>query len=210
MAIQARRALVLSVLALAWGCQKIVEELPTETVVVAPTQVPVVVVPVPVPTLPPSGPETGPNPSPPPPGPQPPGPPPPAPAPTPEPPQSPSGQGCRLPPGNGRGQCPRESPQFLGDMEAALDALIRQEPGIFDLNRTQGCSNCYYVRNVERYISRLPEMLIQRGFCARWDGEEIAVKNTNSFSEQYDILTSSGFIRRQGGSYRATCRPAWF
>ena len=208
MAIRARRALVPIVLAIAWGCQTIVEELPTTATVVAPgaAPIPVVVVPVPVPTPGPPGPEPAPNP-----GPTPgPGPVPTPPA-TPEPPQPPTGQGCRLPPGNGSGlNCPRLSPDFLGDIEAALDTLIKQEPGIFDLNRTQGCGNCYYVRNVQRYLSRMPDMLAQRGLCAKWDGEEMAVKNSNSFNEQFDILTSGGFIRRQGGSYRSTCRPAWF
>jgi hypothetical protein len=43
-----------------------------------------------------------------------------------------------------------------------------------------------------------------------WDGEELAVKKTNDFSDQYDILTFENFIRRDHGSYRATCTPAWF
>jgi hypothetical protein len=48
------------------------------------------------------------------------------------------------------------------------------------------------------------------GYCAFYDGEEMAVKNTNKFNDQYDISTSSGYIRRGDGSYRSTCWPAWF
>jgi hypothetical protein len=203
MAIRAQVALLFLTLAVAGGCQKIVEELPQRPTEVVPAPIPVVVVvvPVPVPTAPPEQPGPNPVPNAPNPG--------PAPAP-PAPPQPPTGTSCNLPPGNGSGHCPRTNPSFLGDVEAALDRLVAQEPGIFDLGRTQGCGNCYLVKNVQRYLARMPEMMAQRGLCARWDGEELAVKNSNAFNDQYDILTSGGFIRRQGGSYRATCRPAWF
>lgn len=201
--------LVAAVLAGAWGCQTIVEELPQRPTepVVAP--IPVVVVPVPVPE--PTG---GPGPAPP--GSTPaPAPPAPAPGPNPTPappaPAPPTGQSCRLPPGNGSGQnCPRQSPSFLGELEASLDQLVRQEPSLFDLNRTQGCGNCYLVRNIDRYVQRVAEVMTARGICSRFDGEELASKNSNSFNDQYDIITAQGFIRRQGGSYRATCYPAAF
>jgi hypothetical protein len=48
------------------------------------------------------------------------------------------------------------------------------------------------------------------GYCATNDGEELAVKNSNSFNDQYDIINSEGFVRRGAGSYRSTCYPAWF
>ena len=41
-------------------------------------------------------------------------------------------------------------------------------------------------------------------------GEEFAVKSSNSFNDQYDLMMADGHIRRQEGSYRGTCRPAWF
>jgi hypothetical protein len=209
MAIRARVPLVLLTLAVAGGCQKIVEEMPQQPTVVVPAVVPipVVVVPVPVPTAAP-GPPPAPAP----------GAPPPAPAPGPTPPPQtpqqpappPTGSGCGVPPSSVGGQCPRESPSFLGDVEAALDQLVRQEPSLFELGRTQGCETCYLVRNVDRYVSRVVDIMVQRGFCAKWDGEELNVKRGNGFSDHYDIITSGGYIRRQGGSYRATCRPAAF
>jgi hypothetical protein len=208
MAIRARAALVFLSLALAGGCQKIVEEMPQRPTEVAPiVPIPVVVVPVPVPTPVPGAPNPGPGPTPlpgtgPGPGPTP---------PPPEPPQPPTGQGCQLPPGSGSGRgCPRDSPSFLAEVESALDQLVRQEPGIFNLNRAQGCESCYQVDNVDRYVSRMVDLMAQRGLCAKWDGEELNVKRSNSFSDHYDIITSSNYIRRQGGSYRATCRPAAF
>jgi hypothetical protein len=37
--------------------------------------------------------------------------------------------------------------------------------------------------------------------------EELAIKQSNAFSEQWIIYTSTGFVRRR---YQATCTPAWF
>jgi hypothetical protein len=53
-------------------------------------------------------------------------------------------------------------------------------------------------------------LLNSGGRCARHDGEEIAIKASNDFSEQYDILLSSGGIRRGEGAFRAVCYPAAF
>jgi hypothetical protein len=184
------------------GCETITEEMPRRTGGNNPVSITPVVVPVPIPT--PVTPQPTPTPSTPAPG----------PGPTPQPsasPSPPTTQGCRLPAGTGSGaNCPRENPSFLADVEASLDQLVREEPSIFNLSRTQGCGNCYQVVNTQRYVTRLPQVLTQRGLCAIWDGEEVGVKNTNAFNDQYDIITAQGFIRRQGGSYRATCYPASF
>jgi hypothetical protein len=155
--------------------------------------IPVVVVPVPVPVPVPGTPlpVPGGTPS--------------SPSPT----NPPSSGSCSLPASRDNG-CDRTSPSFLGDVEAAIDQLIRTEPGLFNLNRTQGCGTCYEVLNQTRYVQQVAAMVRQRGLCSVYDGEELAVKSTNSFSDQYDILTAQGFIRREGGSYRSTCRPAAF
>jgi len=60
------------------------------------------------------------------------------------------------------------------------------------------------------YHHAVAAILIERGLCAKYDGEEMAVKNTNAFSDQYDIHLSSGHVRRGTGSYMVTCSPAWF
>ncbi|HET9316680.1 MAG TPA: hypothetical protein VFQ51_13885 [Vicinamibacteria bacterium] len=168
--------------------------------------IPVVVVPVPIPAPGPGSPQPAPGGSPTPgesPAPNVPGGPT---TPTPTPPTSGS---CSLPASHDSG-CSRTSPSFLGDVEAAIDQLIRTEPSLFNTGRTQGCGTCYEVQNPTRYVQRVAAIVSQRGLCSVYDGEELAVKNTNSFSDQYDILTAQNFIRRDGGSYRATCRPAAF
>jgi hypothetical protein len=104
-----------------------------------------------------------------------------------------------------------QSPSFLREVEAGMDQLIAQEPSLFDLRRTRGgCTNCYLVVNPDRYVARMVDMMTSRGLCAFYDGEELAVKNSNQFNDQYDILTADMHIRRQLGSYRSTCYPAWF
>jgi hypothetical protein len=120
----------------------------------------------------------------------------------------PTAAGCRLPKGPGTGfDCPRQSPAFLGDVQSSIKQLIQEQPDIFV---KRGCEDCYDVTDPGAFISGVLRQLGRRGFCAIHDGEEVAVKNTNDFSEQYDILSSSNAVRSGGESYRATCRPAWF
>lgn len=54
------------------------------------------------------------------------------------------------------------------------------------------------------------QSLIAKGYCSRFDSEEIVVKKQNGFSEQYDVFLGEGFVRRGLGIYRATCWPAAF
>jgi hypothetical protein len=182
------------------ACTTIREDLPQPTQPDAgpPTRLPVVVVPVPVPTpqTPAAPAAPGPTPSP---G-----------NPAPNPP--PTGQGCGVGRGNGSGQnCPRQQPSFLNDVESAMDQLVSREPQIFNLNKTlKGCANCYQVVNPDRYVQRMAQLMSERGLCGLHDGEELAVKRTNDFNDQYKIDTSDGFMRRGLGSYRSTCYPASF
>jgi len=137
----------------------------------------------------------------------------PAPAPNPTPtPDSPppSGGSCGLPPSNNPdAPCSMQSTSFLGQVEKAITQVTQQQPNLFDLNN-KVCENCYYVKNPGRFVSSVIANLNAMGLCAHYDGEELAVKDSNSFNEQFDILLSSGHVRRGGGSYRATCQPSWF
>jgi hypothetical protein len=180
------------------ACQSITEELPDQqqgpitpsTVATAPP--PLIIIPVPAATPPPA--TNNPNPT-----------NPTNPAPNP----GPSGT-CALPPGQFNENCSMQSQSFLGRVEAAIDEVIATDPGSFDKSRTRGCANCYFVTDPTRYVNRVAQAITKNGVCGYYDGEELAVKSSNSFNDQYDILTSDLFIRRQGGSYRSTCHPAWF
>lgn len=113
-------------------------------------------------------------------------------------------------PGTGNGiKCPKTTPVFLADVDDAIDTLAGQHPELFDFSSTRGAKG-WRVLDPIAYHEGVAAILTARGLCAIYDGEEIAVKRDNSFSEQYDIHLSTGHIRRGEGSYQATCRPAWF
>jgi len=178
------------------GCDAIRERLtPTEPTAATPKPAPIsipVILPKPAPTPVPPAPTPGPNPT---------------PAPTAPP---PAGGSCSLPPStNPNGPCTMGSNSFLGEVEQAITRVTEQQPGIFDFNNTK-CANCYYVKNPGKFTSAVVANLSAAGLCAFYDGEELGVKNSNSFNDQYDILVASGHIWRGPGSYRSTCRPAWF
>jgi hypothetical protein len=138
----------------------------------------------------------------------------PSPSPSPEatPPVSQGPPPCTLPHGTGSGQnCPRQISHYLPEVERSLDRLVARRPGIFDQHSYRGCGTCYLVKDTRAYIDgMIHELMTNEGVCAVWDGEEMAIKETNDFNDQFDILTFENFIRRDNGSYRATCSPAWF
>ena len=184
---------------LAAACHTITEELPQQPtqVVTGPAPIPVIVVPVPVltPTPPPAA---APTPA------------PPAPHPTPTP-APPSSRSCRLGDGNGSGNgCPMERARFQEDVERAIDNAIRNNPSLFDMSKDRCAQGCPFVRNTDGYWDAVTNEIRRLGYCATNDGKELAVKNSNSFNDQYDIINAEGFVRRGTGSYRATCYPAWF
>ena len=137
-----------------------------------------------------------------------------SPGPTPAPSASPTPSGsCRLPsmPECGKaegppgvfGCCREESAQlFASQVDAAITQLQRDRPSLFSGER---------VLDANAYVQGVAQVLEQRyGLCARQGGpeDEVGVKNSNSFSEQYDILFGNGTIRHNG--YTVTCRPARF
>jgi hypothetical protein len=185
--------------ALALGCHAIEERIPTEptaTPSIPPLSIPVIL-PKASPTPSPA-PAPAPNPS-------------PTPAPNPTPTPSPGGGGgCSLPPSNpSNPSCSMESGTMIGLVDQALTRTVQSRPDLFNLNDKK-CENCYYVKNVNGYVAEVQRQLAALGMCHIWDGEEIGVKRKNEFNEQYDILLASGHMRRGAGTYRSTCRPAWF
>jgi hypothetical protein len=183
----------------ALSCHTITEELPGQDTLVTPATVPVVpppVIVIPVPTVTPPPAPANPTPN--------------NPAPN-EPAPAPGSQSCPLPPGQFNENCSMQSQTFLARVEAAIDEVVRTDPQAFNLNRTRGgCPNCYQVVDPTRYVTRVAQAVTKNGVCGHYDGEELGVKSSNAFNDQYDILTSDLYIRRQAGSYRSTCRPAWF
>ena len=180
------------------GCNAIQEKLtPTEPTPTKATPAPLA---IPV-ILPKASPTPTPAPTP--------GPTPTAPTPTPTPTPAPGGS-CSLPPSdNPDAPCLMGRNTFLGQVDKAITQVTQQQPGIFDFDDKK-CENCYYVKNPDKFTAGVVAKLNAMGLCAYYDGEELGVKNSNSFNDQFDILVSSGHIRRGQGSYRMTCRPSWF
>jgi len=83
----------------------------------------------------------------------------------------------------------------------AIDQIQAEQPGLFSGNR---------VLNETAYMQGVVRILQSYGYCATHGGpeDEVGIKTNNSFSEQYDILLSSGHIRRSG--FAVTCRAARF
>jgi hypothetical protein len=132
----------------------------------------------------------------------------PTPAPTPSPP--PAGGACRLPSSSPTDPvCSTASPLLLGEVEAALDAVTERFPELFDFGNRQ-CENCYYVEDPGRYFEEVIRQLNRQGLCTDGVREELGIKSSNDFSEQYDILLASGHMRRGTSSYRGICWPALF
>jgi hypothetical protein len=183
---------------IALSCHTITEELPTAPKgPSSPAPIPIVVVPVPVITPTPT----------------------PAATPTPNPgggtpqPTPPPGntQSCGLPAGTGSGNnCPYERAAFQDAVEQAIDAAIRKYPSLFDMKDSRCPQGCPRILNSDGYWDAVTAEIRRLGYCAVNDGEELAVKNTNSWNDQYDVISGDFYVRRGAGSYRSTCHPAWF
>jgi hypothetical protein len=103
------------------------------------------------------------------------------------------------------GACRRESPTFMADVDAALDELIREQPNLFE-NTGGGLR----VTSTGQFYVAFLRKLDARGVCAAFDGEEVGMKNSDAFNDQFHMVTSDQILRRGESSYRATCFPASF
>jgi len=138
----------------------------------------------------------------------------PTPVPTPTPTPNPGSIGafaCKLPPGTnkdaalGLAPCPVLPPRLGDFVNAAIDKAEKEHPELFNFNDMNGPSP--RVLDKAAYHRTVAENLVQAGVCTVIEIEELAVKNTNDFNEQWNIYTSGGFVRRK---YVTTCVPAWF
>jgi hypothetical protein len=138
-------------------------------------------------------------------------------SPTPPPPGGGGGVGaasCPFGKGTVSAVCSRDHSMLLQDVEGAIDRLIEDEPQLFDLSREAAPgTRAYYVLDHDAYLQGVVDELRKAGLCAEQDydgGETISAKDSNDFSEDFDVLLSDGFIRRGNGSYRQTCNPSAF
>jgi hypothetical protein len=136
----------------------------------------------------------------------------PRPTPTPTPTPEPAGLTCTVPPvENPQGCNPwskPKKPNFLTQVYDAIHTVQREKPDIFEVqgNDVVVVKQDAYMRSVVKVLER------DSGLCAAYDvrglpKDEISVKNSNDWSEQFDILTGQNTV---WWNWTVTCRPAVF
>ncbi len=138
-------------------------------------------------------------------------------APTPSPSSGPiSSSTCHLGKGDPYADCDRDATLLLPQLDAAQDRLVETHPELFNPQDEAGAgTRAYRVLDKEAYMNGLVATLQAAGLCAQRDQDDAAqqsvfVKNSNDFSETFDVLLSSGHMRRGQGAYRQSCWPASF
>ena len=124
-----------------------------------------------------------------------------------------SASSCPIGTGSVTASCQKMSPRLLDAVGAAIDRLVREHPEIFNRADEDGQNTGQYrVLESDAYLDGVISNLRTAGLCAErtMDRERIVAKTTNAFSEEWDVLTSSSFIRRGRNSYVHTCTPASF
>ena len=123
---------------------------------------------------------------------------------------------CPIGEGDPDATCERTRERLLNVYEDALNQLVQQKPAIFDLeNEAVPDTKAYLVKDKEAYMDGIVANLRAAGLCAERDPDDgnqqmIRVKSENDFSEDYDVLLSSGHMRRGLGAYRSSCTPSSF
>jgi hypothetical protein len=123
---------------------------------------------------------------------------------------------CKIGPGSADAECSKSSAKLWPSLEAAMDLTIQQKPAVVDKNDTATAgSDLYKVLDIDGFLEGTLDNLRKAGFCAQRDPgdyeyERIQLKNENGYSETYDIISGSGYIRRGNGVYYATCTPSSF
>jgi len=106
-------------------------------------------------------------------------------------------------------QCPRPAPVLAAQVEAAIKRTVDEHPELFDKSQDKG-GGSYLVLDRARYHDQVVRNLHAQNVCAIVEKEEIAVKISNTFNEQYNIWISDGHIRKGPRSHITTCFPATF
>lgn len=127
----------------------------------------------------------------------------PAPAPTPTP--SPAGFSCPLPASSNPSLNCGKGTARLTEVNLAIDNVMARHPEIFNFSDVTGGNP--KVVNPSKYYTELKNELGALGVCTLVQLEEISVKSTNNFSEDWIVLTSGNYVRRR---YQGTCTPAWW
>lgn len=123
-----------------------------------------------------------------------------------------TGQDCS--PGSGQGtadECFDGPSCYLSDVQAGVNGTISAHPEWFywDSNIP-----CWIILDLDNFMDSVVAHIQGQGLCAIRDpnapGEEVTVKHDNAFSENFDIVASTGCARSGGLIYTGYCVPAWW
>jgi hypothetical protein len=108
-------------------------------------------------------------------------------------------------------QCTKGTGEFLGQVETAIAQVVAERPELFNLTRFIG-EGGYYVNSEEAVSAEIVKRLQAMGLCAYWDFTRrlVQVKNSSSFSEDYEVIRENGHLRRGAALAGYVCTPASF
>ena len=94
--------------------------------------------------------------------------------------------------------CRIEPSDYQTIVDRSIRTLQAEQPALFEGDQVLS-TGAYYVG--------LIKVLDRQGICAVFDGEELAVTDRPTSSEQFHVLTSASRARFGPQSYRTTCSP---
>ena len=113
---------------------------------------------------------------------------------------------CPLGPGAVDTPCDSEPPVFAGAVNAAIDKVVAEQRDLFP-----GGDITARVFDEEAIHVAVAHVLQAQGYCAGWDLIDLQVRDSNAFSERYDLFDARGFFYEDPAKrVRSTCRPADF
>jgi hypothetical protein len=121
---------------------------------------------------------------------------------------------CSLGNGDPDFKCNAPTSQLLGAVDAAIDQVVATHPGNFVLGEERGGvgTRQYRVRDRDAFIEGTIAVLQGQNMCVfrRPLTNTIQVKDSNDFSEEYELVDDQSYIRRGPASCTTTCTPANF
>ncbi|MBI5487243.1 MAG: hypothetical protein HY905_07915 [Deltaproteobacteria bacterium] len=123
----------------------------------------------------------------------------------------PGGLDCTTPgPGTGEGdECFDGVTCYMDEVQAAVRGVIADHPEWFDTST--GCEVVIVDAAIYRQavVDRLNARRDVCGYADTNSVEEVVVRTNTTYSENFDILASTGCARYGGAIYTSTCAPAW-
>ena len=118
---------------------------------------------------------------------------------------------CQPGPDVGSAQCFDGTSCYVDEVLASITAVIDAHPTWFSTDNEYGC---HMILEIDPFLDGVITELTGRGLCAVRDPnapyEEVTAKHDPAFSENFDIVASTGCARRSTGIYTGYCAPAWW